>query len=112
MARQRAPDRHDLGPEDLSAELGAEVNRDAVAASVALSAGASHCASSAPRPRGSRQSTPSSVEFRNIDAVRRDTEEARRDGFTGKMAIHPAQVPVINEVFTPTPPPRSPRPRP
>jgi len=29
-------------------------------------------------------------------------EEARRDGFTGKMAIHPAQVPVINEVFTPS----------
>ncbi len=43
-----------------------------------------------------------STEFRNIAAVRRETEEARRDGFTGKMAIHPAQVPVINEVFTPT----------
>ena len=28
---------------------------------------------------------------------------ARRDGFTGRLAIHPAQVPVINEVFTPTP---------
>jgi citrate lyase subunit beta/citryl-CoA lyase len=34
--------------------------------------------------------------------LRRESEEARRDGFTGKMAIHPAQVPVINEVFTPT----------
>ena len=34
--------------------------------------------------------------------MRREAEEARRDGFTGKMAIHPAQVPVINEVFTPT----------
>ena len=34
--------------------------------------------------------------------LRRETEEARRDGFTGKMAIHPAQVAVINEVFTPT----------
>jgi citrate lyase subunit beta/citryl-CoA lyase len=29
--------------------------------------------------------------------------EAERDGFTGKMAIHPAQVPVINEAFTPSP---------
>jgi citrate lyase subunit beta/citryl-CoA lyase len=28
--------------------------------------------------------------------------EAARDGFTGKMAIHPNQVEVINEVFTPT----------
>src|SRR6516165_2508056 len=42
------------------------------------------------------------VDFRNTAALRRETEEARRDGFTGKMAIHPAQVPVINEVFTPS----------
>jgi citrate lyase subunit beta/citryl-CoA lyase len=41
------------------------------------------------------------VDFRNLDALRRDTELARRDGFTGRLAIHPAQVPVINEVFTP-----------
>ena len=42
------------------------------------------------------------VDFRNSDGLRRDTEAARRDGFTGRLAIHPAQVPVINEVFTPT----------
>jgi len=29
--------------------------------------------------------------------------EAARDGFTGKMAIHPNQVEVINQVFTPRP---------
>jgi citrate lyase subunit beta/citryl-CoA lyase len=34
--------------------------------------------------------------------LRRDTEAARRDGFTGRLAIHPAQVPIINDVFTPT----------
>src|SRR5204862_690030 len=42
------------------------------------------------------------VDFRNLAGLRRETEEARRDGFTGRLAIHPAQVPVINEVFTPT----------
>ena len=42
------------------------------------------------------------VDFRNADGLRRETEAARRDGFTAKMAIHPAQVRVINEVFTPT----------
>jgi citrate lyase subunit beta/citryl-CoA lyase len=42
------------------------------------------------------------VDFRNDAGLRRECEEARRDGFTGKMAIHPAQVPIINEVFTPT----------
>jgi citrate lyase subunit beta/citryl-CoA lyase len=43
------------------------------------------------------------VDFRNTEGLRRDTELARRDGFTGRLAIHPAQVPVINAVFTPTP---------
>jgi citrate lyase subunit beta/citryl-CoA lyase len=42
------------------------------------------------------------VDFRNDAGLRRECEEARRDGFTGKMAIHPAQVAGINEVFTPT----------
>jgi citrate lyase subunit beta/citryl-CoA lyase len=32
-----------------------------------------------------------------------DCAEAVRDGFTCKMAIHPAQVPVINQAFTPSP---------
>ena len=85
------------GAEDLSAELGAETNRDpegrfldpyrlggAAAAQV-------------------QAIDTVTVDFRNVAVLRRETEEARRDGFTGKMAIHPAQVPVINEVFTPTP---------
>jgi citrate lyase subunit beta/citryl-CoA lyase len=41
--------------------------------------------------------------FRDMEAFRRECMEAERDGFTGKMAIHPAQVPVINEAFTPSP---------
>lgn len=41
--------------------------------------------------------------FRDMDAFRADCIEAERDGFTARMAIHPAQVPVINEVFTPSP---------
>ena len=40
--------------------------------------------------------------FRDEAGFRRECIEARRDGFTGKMAIHPDQVPVINEVFTPS----------
>jgi citrate lyase subunit beta/citryl-CoA lyase len=36
------------------------------------------------------------------DDLRRDAMRARRLGFHGKMAIHPDQVPIINEVFTPT----------
>ena len=43
------------------------------------------------------------VNFRDTEGLRRECLEAERDGFTAKMAIHPAQVPVINEAFTPSP---------
>ncbi len=42
------------------------------------------------------------TDFRDMDGLRRECEEAVKDGFSGKMAIHPAQVPIINEVFTPS----------
>jgi len=43
-----------------------------------------------------------SADFRDLDALRARAERVRRDGFRGMMAIHPAQVPVINAAFTPT----------
>jgi citrate lyase subunit beta/citryl-CoA lyase len=42
------------------------------------------------------------VEIANLDRLRQDATRARALGFTGKMAIHPDQVSVINEVFTPS----------
>jgi citrate lyase subunit beta/citryl-CoA lyase len=41
--------------------------------------------------------------YRDLDGLRGECEEARRDGFAAKLAIHPAQVAVINSVFTPAP---------
>jgi citrate lyase subunit beta/citryl-CoA lyase len=40
--------------------------------------------------------------FRDVDGLAAYAARARRDGFTGMMAIHPAQVPAINAAFTPT----------
>ncbi|WP_428697546.1 HpcH/HpaI aldolase/citrate lyase family protein [Stappia sp.] len=40
--------------------------------------------------------------FRDMDGLRAEALQALHDGFTAKMAIHPAQVVVINEVFTPS----------
>lgn len=40
--------------------------------------------------------------FRDLDGLAAYAGRARRDGFTGMMAIHPAQVPVINAAFTPS----------
>lgn len=41
-------------------------------------------------------------DFKDMDGLAAYASRARRDGFTGMMAIHPAQVPVINEAFTPS----------
>lgn len=43
------------------------------------------------------------TDFEDTDRLRAETEEAIRFGFDGKMAIHPRQVGVINEAFTPDP---------
>jgi citrate lyase subunit beta / citryl-CoA lyase len=91
------------GAEDLSAELGAEANRDRdgnfldpyrLARTLCLAAAAAAEVQAVDTVY---------VDFRNEAGLRRECEEARRDGFTGKMAIHPAQVGTINEVFTPKP---------
>ena len=41
------------------------------------------------------------MNFRDHDALRVECTLARRLGYVGKTAIHPGQVPVIHEVFTP-----------
>jgi citrate lyase subunit beta/citryl-CoA lyase len=46
---------------------------------------------------------PVSTDFRDLVALRHSTEALRRVGFGSRWAIHPAQVPVINQTFTPTP---------
>lgn len=43
------------------------------------------------------------ADFRDLDGLAAEAAAARRDGFTGKLAIHPEQVPVINAAFTPSP---------
>jgi citrate lyase subunit beta/citryl-CoA lyase len=90
------------GAEDLSAELGAETNRDANGRFLdPYRLARALCLAGAAAAQVQAIDTIA-ADFRNLELLRRESEEARRDGFTGKMAIHPAQVPVINELFTPT----------
>jgi citrate lyase subunit beta/citryl-CoA lyase len=42
------------------------------------------------------------ADIRDETGLRAETEAARREGFTGKLAIHPGQIPVINAAFTPS----------
>ncbi|MEO7691609.1 MAG: CoA ester lyase [Sphingomonas sp.] len=40
-------------------------------------------------------------DFRDLETLRKRAEQVRRDGYRGMLAIHPAQVDVINQAFTP-----------
>jgi citrate lyase subunit beta / citryl-CoA lyase len=90
------------GAEDLSVELGAESNRDRDGNFLApYQLARSLCLVGAAAAQVQAIDTVY-IDFRNEAGLRRECEDARRDGFTAKMAIHPAQLAVINEVFTPT----------
>ena len=43
------------------------------------------------------------VDFRNPDGLRDSCKAARAEGFSGRIAIHPAQVDIINQCFSPSP---------
>jgi citrate lyase subunit beta/citryl-CoA lyase len=90
------------GAEDLSAGLGASTNLDekgewAPAYKLARSFTllAAHAA-------GVQAIDTLYVDFRNEEGLRANCRAARSEGFTGRLAIHPAQVAIINECFSPS----------
>ena len=91
------------GAEDLAAALGAEANRSAdgaytfpyvLARSLTLYAAAAAGVLAIDTVHGN---------FRDLARLRLECEEAKRDGFGAKLAIHPGQIEIINEVMTPSP---------
>ena len=91
------------GAEDLSAAVGARASRDEIGRYTELFRYARTVTLLAASSAGAPAVDTVYPDFRNEAGFRADCMEAERDGFTAKMAIHPAQVPVINEVFTPSP---------
>jgi citrate lyase subunit beta/citryl-CoA lyase len=90
------------GGEDLSADLGAETNRladGAYAAPYALARALTLIGAAA---AGVSAIDAAFANFHDAEGIGAEARAARRDGFTAKMAIHPAQVPIINELFTPS----------
>jgi len=90
------------GAEDLADAVGASENRDAdggygftyeLARSLCLLGAAAAGVAAIDTIHG---------DYRDLDGLRRRAEKVRRDGYRGMLAIHPAQVDVINEAFTPT----------
>jgi citrate lyase subunit beta/citryl-CoA lyase len=91
------------GAEDLSADLGAEASRlddDTYTAPYLLARTLTLYAAAAAEVEAIDAVYP---KFRDLARLRAECAAALRDGFSAKMAIHPDQVPVINETFTPSP---------
>jgi len=90
------------GAEDLSAALGASTKTDADGAlSFTYRLARSLCLAGAVAA-GVQPVDGVFADFRNLDGLQAEAEAAHREGFTGKLAIHPAQVAVINAAFTPS----------
>jgi len=90
------------GAEDLSAALGATTNRDEDGNWLPLYEMArSFCLLTA-AAAGAHAIDTVFTDYKNTDGLRRYAANARRDGFAGMLAIHPAQVEVINAAFVPT----------
>jgi citrate lyase subunit beta/citryl-CoA lyase len=90
------------GAEDLSAALGAASKYDASGdLSFTYKMARSLCLAGAVAA-GVQPVDGVFADFRDDDGLRAEAEAARREGFTGKLAIHPTQVPVINAAFTPS----------
>jgi citrate lyase subunit beta / citryl-CoA lyase len=90
------------GGEDLSADLGAESNRLPDGAYAGPYVLARTLALIGAAAAGVTPIDSVFTNFRDAAGLRAETIAARRDGFAAKMAIHPAQAPIINEVFTPS----------
>jgi citrate lyase subunit beta/citryl-CoA lyase len=90
------------GAEDLSADIGARAPRDGNGRYTDVFRLARTMTILAASATQAAAIDTVFVNFRDMDALRAECIEAERDGFAAKMAIHPAQVPVINEVFTPS----------
>lgn len=88
------------GAEDLSADLGIAKPRDSDGAYTSVFRHARTMTIVAAGACETEAIDTVYIDFRDADGLRRECEEAARDGFSGKLAIHPGQVPVINEVFT------------
>jgi citrate lyase subunit beta/citryl-CoA lyase len=89
------------GAEDLAAALGATENRDADGWTFPYTVARAQCLFAACAAEVIPIETIS-ADFRNLDALERDCRKSRRDGFLGRMAIHPDQVATINRCFTPS----------
>jgi len=90
------------GAEDLSAAIGATRKRDADGAWTDLFRMVRSTVLLTAHAVGVAAIDTLQADFRDLAGLERAARAAYADGFQGMLAIHPAQVPVINAAFTPS----------
>jgi citrate lyase subunit beta / citryl-CoA lyase len=90
------------GAEDLSAAIGASTNLDASGEWAFTYKMARSLTLLAAHASGVQALDTLFVDFRDDEGLRASCRAARAEGFTGRIAIHPAQVAGINESFMPS----------
>jgi citrate lyase subunit beta/citryl-CoA lyase len=89
------------GAEDLSAATGSQANRDGSGDYTEPYKLVRHLALFAAAAANAQAIDGVYANFKDADGARLEAKTAFRDGFTGKLAIHPSQVDIFNEAFTP-----------
>jgi citrate lyase subunit beta / citryl-CoA lyase len=90
------------GGEDLAADVGASANRTAEGEFEFTFRMARVQCLLAAAAAGVDAYDTTDIELKDTHAIERRAQAARRDGFVGKLAIHPAQVAPIHAAFAPT----------
>ncbi len=90
------------GPEDLAAAIGARRNRDEQGRYLEVFRYARVMTLLAAANAGVQPVDTVYVDIRDHEGFRRECQEAAWMGFTGKLTLHPDQIPVVNEVLTPS----------
>lgn len=89
------------GAEDMAAAVGASANRDAQGLFLPPYQMARSLTMFAAAAAGVPAIDTVYPDFRDTEGLAAYAQAAARDGFSGMMAIHPSQVPIINDAFTP-----------
>jgi citrate lyase subunit beta/citryl-CoA lyase len=86
-----------IGELDLGADLGVDATDEVALVPLRLQVVVASAAAGIAPPLG-----PVAPDYRDLEALADDTRRLFRQGFRSRPAIHPSQVPIYNDVFTPS----------
>ncbi len=90
------------GAEDLATDIGASTNREATGNYTAPFLLARQLTLFGAAAASVAAIDGVFTDLRDLEGLKRECLVSYRDGFSAKMAVHPAQIPIINEAFTPS----------